>query len=130
MRKIFFRRKKSKDLIERASSAFVEEEYRGHKEDALEEVDMSRILKELRNKIADFERIREELRAQIESSPILLPRLGREKELFRNYVRREQEKMSGMIDLVDNIRLTLKSWTEEHPGTMSISPHEDRLFPF
>ena len=132
MAPIFFRRKKSKDLIEKASSAFAEEEeeYGRYGESALEEADVSRILKELKRKIEDFERIREELRIQIESSPIFLPTLRQEKELLRKCVHREQEKMTETINLVQDICLTLQSWTEEHPVTTSISPYKDRLFPF
>ena len=132
MAPIFFRRKKSKDVIEKASSAFVEEEeeYSRYGQSALVEADVSRILNELKRKIEEFERIREELRVQIESTPIFLPNVREEKELWKRCIHREREKMAETINLVQDICLTLQSWTEENPVTVAISPYKDRLFPF
>lgn len=103
---------------EKASAAFVqddEEEYGEHEQGAerLEEMDMSGILKELSGKLEEFERIRDELRKQIESTSELLPMLNQEKERLGKYIGQKQQKIAEITNLIPELEEKKKSIQED-----------------
>lgn len=102
---------------EDSSLAFVEDEedhreYE-HREELLEETDTFEIFKQLRGKLDKFERIREELRTEIESASKLLPKLSEEKERLVKYVHQKREKIAEIINLVPELEKKKKNIQED-----------------
>jgi chromosome segregation ATPase len=90
---------------EKGSSDSDDEEYRGYErgEELLEETDMLHAFGQLRNKLDEFEKAREELKAQIEATEKLLPGLNREKERLEKSISHKREKADEIGNLIPSL---------------------------
>lgn len=90
---------------EKISSDYVDEEYGWHETggNLLEETEVLGTFRDLKDGLDQFERIREELRKQIESTLKLLPELNEEKERLEKEVHRKQEKITKITNLIPNL---------------------------
>ncbi len=90
---------------EKGSSDFDDEEYRGYErgEELLEDTDTLHAFRQLRNKLDEFERAREELRAHIESTAKLLPGLNEEKKHLGKSIHQKREKIVEITNLIPNL---------------------------
>ena len=84
---------------------FEDEEDRGYGrgEELLDETDMLHAFGQLKNKLDEFEKAREELKAQIEATEKLLPRLNREKERLEKSVNEKREKGDEIANLIPSL---------------------------
>jgi len=76
---------------------FEDEQYGGYGrgEELLDETDMLHAFGQLKNKLDEFEKAREELKAQIEATERLLPRLNRERSVWSRALARSGKRVTS-----------------------------------
>jgi len=90
---------------EKDSSVPLEEGYGGYErgEELLDEMDTLHAFRQLRDKLDEFEKAREELKVQIEATENLLPNLKKDKEHLEKSVHEKRDKMAEIAKLLPNL---------------------------